>query len=144
MADNKNACAPIETPKEQLIYAEILFWGCWGGLALMAVTYIIYLTGFLPPHVAMDQITVLWSKPVGTYLAEGKVPMGWGWLALLGKGDFINFLGIVLLAGLTIVAYLPLIPAFLRKKDMAFAVIAILEVVVLSVVASGLVGGGGH
>ena len=144
MADNKNVCAPVETPREQLVYAEILFWGCWGGLALMAVTYIVYLAGILPPHVPMDQITVLWSKPVGTYLAEGKVPNGWGWLVLLGKGDFVNFLGIVLLAGLTIVAYLPLIPAFLGKKDKAFAVIAILEVLVLLIVASGLVGGGGH
>jgi len=144
MADNKNACAPIETPKEQLFYADILFWGCWGGLALMAVTYIIYLTGFMAPHVPMDQITVLWSKPVGTYLSQGNVPQGWGWASLLGKGDFLNFLGIVLLAGLTIVAYIPLIPAFLKKGDKAFAVIAFLEVVVLLVVASGLVGGGGH
>ncbi|MFZ5426409.1 MAG: DUF1634 domain-containing protein [Thermodesulfobacteriota bacterium] len=144
MADNKNACAPIETPKEQLLYADILFWGCWGGLALMALTYIIYLTGFMAPHVPMDQITQLWSQPVGTYLSQGNVPQGWGWASLLGKGDFLNFLGIVLLAGLTIVAYIPLIPAFLKKGDKAFAFISLLEVIVLIVVASGLVGGGAH
>ncbi|GFK93740.1 hypothetical protein NNJEOMEG_01574 [Fundidesulfovibrio magnetotacticus] len=144
MADQKNACVPVETPKEQLLYADILFWGCWGGLALMAVTYFIYLSGIMAPHVPMDKITVLWSKPVATYLSEGQVPSGWGWVVLMGKGDFLNFAGIVLLAGLTVVAYIPLIPAFLKKKEPLFAVLALLEVLVLSLAASGIVGSGGH
>jgi len=144
MADAKNACVPVETPKEQILYADILFWGCWGGLALMALTYVIYLTGFLAPHVPMDKITVLWSKPVATYLAEGNVPVGWNWVVLMGKGDFLNFAGIVLLAGLTVVAYIPLVPAYLKKKEPIFAVLALLEVVVLTLAASGLVSSGGH
>ncbi|WP_243359517.1 DUF1634 domain-containing protein [Fundidesulfovibrio terrae] len=144
MADNTNACTPIQTPQEQVQYADILFWGCWGGLALMALTYILYVSGIMAPHVALEKVTVLWSQPVKVYLEQGNVPHGWGWVVLLGKGDFLNFLGIVLLAGLTIIAYIPLIPAFLKKGDTKFAVIALLEVLVLALAASGLVASGGH
>ena len=144
MADKTNACVPIPTPKENILYADILFWGCWSGLALMAATYILYVTGIMAPHVPLDTITVLWSKPVHTYLDQGHVPHGWGWVVLLGKGDFINFLGIVLLASLTVVAFIPLIPAFLKKGEKVFALVALLEVLVLISAASGLVSGGGH
>ncbi|WP_243313095.1 DUF1634 domain-containing protein [Fundidesulfovibrio agrisoli] len=144
MADNTNACVSVETPPEQTLYADFLFWGCWGGLALMALTYILYVTGLMTPHVPMDKIVQLWSQPVKVYLEQGNVPVGWGWATLLAKGDFLNFLGIALLAGLTIVAYIPLIPAFLKKKDTSFAIIALLEVIVLTIAASGIVGSGGH
>lgn len=144
MADNTSMSASVETPREQVVYADILFWGCWSGLALMALTYILYVTGIIPPHVPLDKITVLWSQSVGTYLSQANVPTGWGWVVLMGKGDFLNFAGIVLLAGLTILAYIPLIPAFLKKGDKVFALLALLEVLVLSLAASGLVGSGGH
>lgn len=143
MAD-KTSYKPVEVPQEQLLYADILFWGCWGGLALMAVTYILYVTGLMAPHVPLDTITVLWSKPVKTYLEVGNVPHGWGWVVLLGKGDFINFLGIVLLAGLTVVAFIPLVPAYLKKGEKLYATMALLEILVLVGAASGLIASGGH
>jgi hypothetical protein len=139
MIDKTNACVSIPTPQENILYADILFWGCWGGLALMAVTYILYATGLMTPHVPLETITVLWSKPVKVYLEQGHVPTGWGWVVLLGKGDFINFLGIVLLAGLTVVAFIPLIPTYLKKGEPVFAILALLEVLVLVAAASGLI-----
>lgn len=129
---------------EQVTYANLLFYGCWGGLALMALTYVIYITGILDPHVPVAQVTQLWSKPVGTYLHEGNVPSGWGWATLLGKGDFLNFLGIALLAGMTIICYIPLVFAYLKKKDMIYAGIAVAEILVLTIAASGIVGAGAH
>lgn len=134
----------IKTPAEQITYANLLFYGCWGSLALMTVTFLIYVLGVLEPHVSMDQVTTLWSGPVGAYLEQANVPLGWGWLALLGSGDFLNFIGVVVLAGMTIVCYLTLITAFLKEKQAVFAVIAILEVLVLTLAASGIVGGGAH
>jgi hypothetical protein len=129
---------------EQITYANMLFYGCWGGLALMAFTYVLYVTGLLPPHVPLDKVPLLWSQPVGTYLELGKVPHGWGWTVLLGKGDFLNFLGIVLLAGMTILCYIPLIPAFLKRGEKGFALMALAEILVLLFAASGIVGGGAH
>lgn len=131
-------------PAEQITYANILFYGCWAGLALMILTYIVYVTGILDPYVSMELVTKFWSQPVGEYLTQNNVPTGWGWATLLGKGDFLNFLGIALLGGLTIVCYIPVTLAYLKKKDMAYAVISILEVLVLCFAASGIVGGGAH
>ncbi len=131
-------------PAEQIAYANILFYGCWSGLALMIVTYLLYVTGIMDPYVSMELVTKFWSQPVGEYLTQNNVPTGWGWATLLGKGDFLNFLGIALLGGLTIVCYIPVTLAYLKKKDMAYAVISILEVLVLCFAASGIVGGGAH
>lgn len=131
-------------PAEQITYANILFYGCWAGLALMILTYIVYVTGILDPYVSMELVTKFWSQPVGEYLTQNNVPTGWGWATLLGKGDFLNFLGIALLGGLTIICYIPVTLAYLKKKDMAYAVISILEVLVLCFAASGIVGGGAH
>ena len=129
---------------EQVTYANMLFYGCWGGLALMAVTYLLYVFGIITPHIPLNQIPLMWSEPVGTYLELGKVPTGWGWSVLIMKGDFLNFLGIVLLAGMTIVCYIPLIPVFLKRKEFVFAGLALAEILVLLFAASGIVGGGAH
>ena len=37
---NKGMAAP-----EQITYSNLLFYGCWSGLALMIVTYLIYVLG---------------------------------------------------------------------------------------------------
>jgi hypothetical protein len=130
--------------QEQINYANILFYGSWTGLAVMVVTYVLYVTGIITPHVPLEKIPLLWSQPVHTYLELGNVPQGWGWTTLLGKGDFLNFLGIVLLAGMTIVCYIPLIPSFLKRGEKSFALMALAEILVLALAASGLVSSGGH
>jgi hypothetical protein len=129
---------------EQITYANLLFYGCWGSLALMALTYVIYVLGLLDLYIPISKVIELWSQPVGTYLHEGNVPHGWGWLVLIGHGDFINFLGIVILAGMTIVCYIPLAITFAKKKEFIFLSIAVAEILVLSLAASGIVGGGAH
>jgi hypothetical protein len=113
-------------------------------LALMIVTYLLYVTGIMDPYVSMELVTKFWSQPVGEYLTQNNVPTGWGWATLLNKGDFLNFVGIALLGGLTIVCYIPVTLAYFKKKDMAFAIISMLEVIVLCFAASGIVGGGAH
>jgi hypothetical protein len=65
-------------------------------------------------------------------------PTGWAWVAMLGKGDFLNFIGIVILSGVTIICYLAIVPALLRKNDRAYLAMAILEVLVLTLAASGI------
>lgn len=129
---------------EQTAYADLLFWGCWLGLVIMLVTYFLYVFGIVTPHVPLEQMPKVWSESVSHYLKEGQVPTGWGWVSLLKKGDFLNFLGIVLLAGLSIICYLRVIPSLFRKGDKVMGIIAVLEVLVLVLAASGIVGGGAH
>ena len=134
---------PKATP-EQNAYADLLFYGCWVGLAVMLVTYCIYISGVIPPHVPLEKMPEVWASPVSVYLEKASVPVGWGWVALIREGDFLNFLGIVILAGLSVLCYIRIIPALFRRGDPLMGFIAIAEVVVLVFAASGIVGGGAH
>ena len=134
----------VHASPEQTAYADVLFYGCWLGLVIMLVTYLLYVSGLLSPHVPLAEMPQYWSRPVAHYLEVAHVPTGWGWLSLLGRGDFLNFAGIVLLAGLSIICYLRVIPSLFRKKDTIMGVIAVTEVLVLLLAASGIVGGGAH
>jgi hypothetical protein len=75
---------------------------------------------------------------------QGHTMAGWSWLKNIGKGDYMNFVGIAILAGLTIACYAAIIPTLLKKKDTAYLVIAVAEVLVLTLAASGILKGGGH
>ncbi len=134
----------LKPTKEQIIYANLLLIGMVAGIIIMIITYTIYLTGLLPSHVDMQIISANWGKGIHEYLEITHSPHGWGWLVLLGKGDFLNYVGFVLLGVLTIMCYLVLVKGYYRKKDWIFAVISILEIAVLSLAASGLLGSGGH
>jgi hypothetical protein len=136
-----------KTPKpmpEQISYANLLFIGAWVGILLMMITYFLYVTGTVSPHVDVAVIVQNWDKGVDEFLEISHSPYGWGWLTLLNKGDFLNYLGLVLIATLTIICYLLLIVGFGRRKDWAYFVISLIEVVVLSMAASGILGTGAH
>jgi len=134
----------LKPSREQIIYANILIIGVWAGIFILAVTYAIYLTGILPSHVELSQIPTLWDKGVGEFIEITHSPHGWGWLYLLARGDFLNYIGFTLLALMTIVCYLVLVRGYFRQKNWIYTVIAILEIVVLSLAASGILGRGGH
>lgn len=129
---------------EQLLYADLLFYGCWASIFIMIVTYVIYVAGLMSPHIPLDQLPQLWRLPVGEYLEKSGAPHGWGWALLLGKGDYLNFLGIALLGAMTIIGFLTLIPAYVRQKDTAFLIIVVVEVAALLLAASGILGAGAH
>jgi len=134
----------LQPSPEQIIYANLLVIGVWAGIVILVATYAIYVTGILPAHVDMSLIPKLWGKGVNEYLEITHSPHGWGWAALLSKGDFLNYIGFAFLALMTIVCYLVLVRGYSRKKDWIYAAIAVLEIAVLSVAASGILGSGGH
>lgn len=134
----------LQPSREQIIYANLLIIGVLAGLIILVTTYAIYVTGILPAHIDISLIPELWGKGVGEYLEITHSPHGWGWVPLLAKGDFLNYIGFVLLALMTIFCYLVLVRGYVRQKNWIFTVIAVLEIVVLSVAASGILGSGGH
>lgn len=129
---------------EQLAYATILDKGMKIGLLMLVISFIIYVTGILTPYIPVSDLPKYWGMSVHKYLEATGIHPGWTWLRLIGKGDFLNFLGIAFLAGVTAVCYVRIIPILFRKKDVAFGIIAIIEVVVLVLAASGLLKSGGH
>lgn len=130
--------------EEQVLYANILNKGMLVGLLGLVVTFIIYGAGILSPKVPIEDVTRYWRMSVADYLAESGMHAGWSWLSDLGHGDMLNFLPIAFLSALTIFCYAAIVPGLMRKKDTAYVVIAVLEIIVLVVAASGILGTGGH
>ena len=127
---------------EQLLYARILEKGMIIGLLTLLVTFAIYAFGIMEPHIALDKISQYWALNVHDYLEHANIKSGWAWLGLLKYGDFINFIGVAILAGVTILSYLAIVPTLLKNKDYVYAVLALLEVIILSLAASGIIAGG--
>ena len=134
----------IKASPAQLRYADTLFYGALLGFVTMPITYALYVFGVLTPQIPLDEMPRLWSQSAAAYRAAGNIPQGWGWLALVGKGDLCNFIGIAFLAALTIICFVQLAIGLLRQKQWIMAIIAILEVLVLSLAASGVLVAGGH
>ena len=123
---------------EQLAYADVLETGLAIGRYFLAGTFILYVFGFTTPKVPLSELTAHWSMAADQYSAHVGVGTGWGWIKLVDHGDYMNFLGIAFLAGLTLVCYLRLLPISLRSKNYSFSAILLIEIAVLLVAASGL------
>lgn len=130
--------------EEQKIYAGLLDKGMKVGLVVTIATFALYVFGVLAPVIPVNDLPGYWSLPVNEYMAKAGLHPGWSWLHMLDKGDAVNFIGIAALAGVSIVCYIAVIPVFLRKKDWPYAALAVLEVLVLTLAASGLLKSGGH
>jgi hypothetical protein len=132
--------------EEQLLYAKVLDKGMKLGIIGLLITFALYTFGIVEPRIPIDQVQNYWNFEGGVseYLDRTGIHAGWAWLGDLGYSDMLNFLPIAFLSLVTVICYLAIIPGLIRKKDTTYAVIAIVEVVVLLVAASGLLGSGGH
>ena len=136
--------ASLEATPEQLLYAKILERGMYFGLLIILITFGLYAFGIMDPYIPLDKISKYWSMNVNDYLHHANIKAGWAWVGMIKYGDFVNFIGIAILAGVTILCYAAIVPTLLKNKDTVYAIIAILEVIVLTVAASGILGAGGH
>jgi hypothetical protein len=135
-----------DAQSEQLLYAKVLQMGMYLGLVILFITFGIYMSGIMAPAVPLDQVSSYWHHGVHDYLEVvnqnhlhlDHPPTGWAWVTMLGRSDFLNFIGIAILGGITIICYLAIVPTLLRKKDHAYLTMALLEVIVLTLAASGI------
>ncbi|MDK2887149.1 MAG: hypothetical protein PWP72_26 [Thermoanaerobacter sp.] len=138
------AVPKVEVAPEQLVYANVLLYGSWLGIALLLLTNVIYLTGLVRPYIEPSMLPQYWGMKASEFVQVAHIPTGWGWISMLGYSDFLNFIGMALLGALTIIGYLILLPAYLSKKDMPYTFIVLTEIVVLVLAASGILAVGGH
>jgi hypothetical protein len=121
----------------QLLYAVLLDWGARIGLLVLVLGFALYLLGVLIPLVPLEQMPGLWNQPAASYLKHTGTPTGWGWVALVHKGDLLNLVGIALLAGCSLPPLLGAAWLYLRQRDWALAAICMLIVAVIVLAASG-------
>ena len=126
----------------ELIYARWLAWGTRFALTVLVASFLAYAFGLVEPLVPPQELVRLWTLPVDDYLAATGAPTGWQWLRFLGKGDYLNFVGIALLALVTLVCYARIVPIFVKSDARLHAALALAQVLVLLAAASGLLVGG--
>ena len=136
MADKQGT--KLAAGPEQILYASILEKGMYIGLLILFITFALYAFGIMKPYIPLDQVSQYWSGNVHDYLEHAHIKTGWSWLGMLKYGDFVNFLGVVILAGVTIFCYLAIIPVLLKNNDKVYAILALVEAIVLSLAASGI------
>ncbi len=134
----------IKASPAQLHYANTLFYGAVIGFVLMIVTYCLYISGIVEPLIPLEELPKLWTHDAAHYREVANIPQGWGWLGLVYKGDICNFIGIVFLALLTVICFLQLAWNLFKHKEKLMGCIAIAEVVVLTLAASGVLVSAGH
>jgi len=132
--------------REQLLYARVLGVGMYTGLAMLLLTFVLYVSGIIEPAVPIDRLPGYWTMNVEEYLQTINANhlhrpyhlAGWWWLSALGRSDYLNFVGIAVLAAVTILCFVCIVPTLLKKRDLAYAAMAIAEVVILVLAASGI------
>ena len=136
----------LRVDDEQLRYASILQVGVDLGLLVLLITFGLYVSGAIAPAVPLHELPRYWSLSAHEYLDTINAAhlhhehtiTGWAWVSMIGHADYLNYIGIVLLAGVTIVCFLGIIPTLLRKHDFVYASMAVVEVLVLALAASGV------
>jgi hypothetical protein len=135
---DEKSTVSLEATPEQILYARILEKGMYLGLLILFITYALYVFGIMDPYIPLDKISDYWSMNVHDYLEHAEIKNGWAWLGMLKYGDFINFIGVALLAGVTIICYAAIVPTLLKNKDTVYAILAVIEVIILGAAASGI------
>jgi len=128
----------LEAGPEQILYARILAKGMYVGLLILFITFALYAFGIMKPYIPLDKISGYWGYSVHEYLEHANIGTGWSWVGMLKYGDFVNFIGIAILAGVTIMCYLAIVPLLFRSNDKVYAILALIEAVVLALAASGI------
>ena len=127
---------------EQNIYARWLDWGTRISLAVLVAAFLAYVLGVTPAALPLAEVPRFWGLPLERYLALSGAPSGWGWLAMLDKGEYQSMVGVALLGLVTVLCYLRLLPALLVRGERLQAAIVVAQVVVLLLAASGVLAGG--
>ncbi len=125
----------------QDIYATWLEIGTRVVSAFALLSLVLYFSGLLDPAVPLQELPRLWTLPAREFLLQAHLEGGWGWLRLVGRADYLNVLAIALLVLLSLVCNARVVPAFLRSGERVQAAIALAQVIVLLVAASGVVAG---
>lgn len=123
---------------EQQRYASWLSWGARSGLAILVITFMAYVFGWLPARIPLEQMPNVWNLSTHEYLQQTGAPTGWSWLSLIGQGDFAGLLGIAWLSGCSVLCLVVVVPIYARRGDRVFVAICIIALLVQLLAASGM------
>jgi hypothetical protein len=120
-------------------YARWLAWGTRIGVVLLALAFVLYVTGVVLPYVPIERLPELWHLSATEYLHRTGIDAGWhGWARLIGHGDMLVLGAIALLIGCSILCLAGVVPLFWQRRERLMALVCVLQIAVLALAASGL------
>lgn len=133
-------------------YARILEVGSRIGLAVLLAGYAAYASGLVAPLVPRERLPAYWGLSAHEYqeainrdfLGWSTPPSGWAWLRLLGRSDFLGYVGVAVLAATSIACFAGILPLLVGQRRWVYAGATALEIAILLLAASGLLASGGH
>lgn len=128
----------VEVSSEQNRYASILLYCSWAAIIFMVVTFILYMAGFLNPVIQPSLMPQYWGMSVHEYTLATHAATGWSWLSMINHMDYLNLIGLAFLGTVSMLGYLSLFFAYILKKDYIYMAMVTLEIVVISLAASGV------
>jgi hypothetical protein len=138
--------ADLPTP-QRLAFARLLRGSTGLGLATLALTFLVYAMQILPSDIPPEELPAHWGKPLEQFHRDtglqdrfGSVP-GLRWVLHLDQSDYLVQLPIAFLAVITLFCYVMLAKHYLRQRSLLLLTVALLQLLVLLLAASGIAGG---
>ena len=125
---------------EELRYATVLALGARIALLALIVVFALYVTGAISPLVPLANLPQYWRLSARGFVALTHQPTGWAWLEQIRLADIATLAPIAFLAGVSVLCSLAVLPQFLRRRDAVHAAILVLQIVVLVIAASNVLG----
>lgn len=125
-----------------MAYAEILSWVSLLGMIFLGLGFFIYLMQMLPSTVSIQEISQHWHLKASDFTHQLHIPTGWAWIDHIFHGDILSYASIVFLSTGTIGCLAIVAVVFFREKNHIYTAIAIAQVLILLLAASGIVSSG--
>ncbi len=140
MSDNNKTCE--NASEVQIAYAKLLDVSVKITFVVMLVLFAVYMAGIIKPSIPLNEMPSYWKLPLGEYLQATGSNAGWSWVSKLNKIDYLCFGTIAVLSSISILCYIRIIPLLAKKKDTAYVIIVVTEILVLLLAASGILTAG--
>ncbi len=119
-------------------YAGVLEKVSIGGVAASIAAYLLYVLHLMPLSVSVHDIAANWHLSSDELVAKGLASSGWAWARHLPDADMLSLAAIGLLTLTPVACLIVAAAAFLKRRDYAYTLIGILQIVVLLVAVSGI------
>lgn len=125
----------------QIAYARLLGVAVLAGFVFLFAGFVLYSAGVPASGTPIDEVPELWHLSAEEFAERTSRELGWRWVRDIGQGDLLAFAAVVYFPSATLVVILIGGLLFARHKNTSYAIIAVLEAVVLLVAATGVLGG---
>ncbi|MFO8065209.1 MAG: hypothetical protein ACQETQ_05310 [Spirochaetota bacterium] len=122
-------------------YGKVLHYLVLTGFVLLFLMFFLYAFGVLPAYMDAERVPEIWAMPADEAQELMGRPPFWGWVTNLHRADLLSLGSLAFLTAVTPLAFTFLLALFLKHKNVPYAAMVFVEMLILILAASGLVGG---